>query len=73
MTMKAKAATTENLRHQIELRAYRIWESEGRPHGREAEHWRRAEAEILGAKPAVKAKTAAKPKTKRARRSVQKG
>jgi DUF2934 family protein len=31
---------------RIRERAYQIWESEGRPHGRQEEHWRRAEAEI---------------------------
>lgn len=30
---------------RIEERAYAIWESEGKPHGREVEHWLRAEAE----------------------------
>lgn len=27
-------------------RAYEIWEREGRPQGRQEEHWRRAEQEI---------------------------
>lgn len=31
---------------RIRQRAYEIWQREGRPEGREAEHWRRAEAEI---------------------------
>lgn len=31
---------------RIRARAHEIWESEGRPEGREAEHWMRAEAEI---------------------------
>ncbi|MDE2183246.1 MAG: DUF2934 domain-containing protein [Alphaproteobacteria bacterium] len=56
--MKAKV----DIRKQIEVRAYHIWESEGRPHGRSDEHWRRAEAEILAngkAKPRVRAKAAA--------------
>ena len=35
----------------IRQRAYEIWEREGRPHGREAEHWRMA-AEELAAPPA---------------------
>lgn len=30
---------------QIEERAYAIWESEGKPHGRDVEHWLRAKAE----------------------------
>ena len=32
--------------HRIRERAYAIWEREGRPEGREHEHWLRAEAEI---------------------------
>jgi hypothetical protein len=32
---------------EIERRAYGIWEHEGRPQGRELEHWLRAEREIL--------------------------
>jgi len=31
---------------RIRRRAYEIWEREGRPHGREAEHWRLASEEI---------------------------
>lgn len=30
----------------IEMRAYQIWEEEGRPEGRSEEHWMRAEREI---------------------------
>jgi hypothetical protein len=33
-------------RQQIEERAHAIWESEGRPHGRNLDHWLQAEAEI---------------------------
>jgi|HubBroStandDraft_6_1064221.scaffolds.fasta_scaffold753448_2 hypothetical protein len=32
--------------HKIRERAYAIWEEEGRPEGKETEHWLRAEAEI---------------------------
>jgi len=32
---------------RIRRLAYEIWEQEGRPNGRDQEHWRRAEAEIL--------------------------
>ena len=39
---------TSDVQYQISQRAYEIWEEEGRPDGREAEHWRRAESEILG-------------------------
>lgn len=29
---------------EIRLIAYKIWEEEGRPHGRELDHWLKAEA-----------------------------
>lgn len=31
----------------IRLRSYQIWEREGRPDGRAAEHWAQAKAELL--------------------------
>lgn len=31
---------------QIRHRAYQIWEEEGRPHGRQDEHWLKAMAEL---------------------------
>jgi NAD(P)-dependent dehydrogenase (short-subunit alcohol dehydrogenase family) len=31
---------------RVRLRAYLIWEREGRPEGRDAEHWRQAEREV---------------------------
>jgi len=31
---------------RVRERAYRIWEEEGQPEGRQEEHWRRAETEI---------------------------
>jgi hypothetical protein len=34
-------------REVIQERSYRIWEREGRPHGRDADHWRRAELELV--------------------------
>lgn len=34
---------------QIGKRAYQIWEEEGRPEGRDVEHWLRAEAELQAA------------------------
>jgi hypothetical protein len=33
----------------IAKHAYHIWEREGRPHGRDKDHWHTAEREILGA------------------------
>ena len=32
---------------RIRQRAYEIWQREGRPEGREDEHWQRAQAEIM--------------------------
>jgi hypothetical protein len=31
---------------RIRLRAYQIWEQEGRPHGRDREHWHEAERQL---------------------------
>ena len=60
----------------IRERAYHLWEAEGRPHGREAEHWERARREFeahaapapngevepaIAPPPEVPAKAAAKP------------
>lgn len=39
----------EALRKQVEERAYALWESEGRPHGRDLVHWQHAESEIMAA------------------------
>jgi len=36
---------------EIARRAYRIWEGEGRPSGKDLEHWLRAEAEMKTARP----------------------
>jgi hypothetical protein len=36
---------------RIRQRAYEIWEREGRPHGRDREHWRQAQAELAGNAP----------------------
>lgn len=47
----------------IRVAAYYIWENEGRPEGKDAEHWARA-AEMLKKAPAKKA--AAKPAAKKA-------
>jgi len=59
-------------REMIEVRAYQIWEQEGRPHGRDLEHWIRAAEELAPAAngagsedAAPKAKAAAKPRAAR--------
>ena len=36
---------------EIALYAYAIWEHEGRPEGREIEHWQQAEAQLRAARP----------------------
>ncbi len=33
---------------EIGLRAYHIWEAEGKPAGKDFDHWLRAEAELAG-------------------------
>ena len=33
-------------RRRVEQRAHAIWEEQGQPHGRHADHWRQAEQEI---------------------------
>ena len=57
-----EAATPETA---IRQRAYAIWEEEGRPDGREWDHWERALREIVCAEPpAPKSKA---PKTTKGR------
>lgn len=41
--------------HEISRRAYEKWESEGRPHGRDKDHWHEAERELAGDDPAASA------------------
>jgi hypothetical protein len=63
--MKTKNSGSGEITKEIALRAYYIWENEGRPEGREHDHWARAEAEILSEPPPNKAEpkktTAKKP------------
>jgi hypothetical protein len=39
----------ETLHKQVEERAYALWESQGRPHGRDLDHWRQAESDLMAA------------------------
>jgi hypothetical protein len=39
---------TPELETRIRNLAHRFWEEEGRPEGREAEHWRRAQEKLSG-------------------------
>jgi hypothetical protein len=45
----------------IETAAHRIWEEDGRPHGRHEDHWAQAVAEVDGADKPKPRKAAAKP------------
>jgi hypothetical protein len=36
----------DHMRERVQRRAYELWESEGRPAGREHDHWLQAEREI---------------------------
>ena len=53
---------------RIQERAYRIWEEEGRPHGREEEHWHRAVHEIDSAQASAGKTT---PPTRRASKTAK--
>jgi hypothetical protein len=52
---------------RIRERAYEIWAREGRPHGKDEEHWQRARAEISAESGAVADRAAAgsKPQAER--------
>lgn len=39
---------SDNRQERLQQRAYEIWESEGRPNGRDREHWEQAEREVTG-------------------------
>lgn len=56
---------------QIRDRAYRLWEADGAPEGKEWDYWLRAEQELDGeaAKPKRSAKGAAKSPSTRAAKS----
>lgn len=59
---------------KISLRAFQIWEAEGRPQGQDLEHWLRAEIELRvvpGAVP-VKAKSSSAPKVSAAKAGAAK-
>jgi hypothetical protein len=45
-TSTAAGPPQPNLEQAIRERAHSIWEEEGRPEGRDVEHWLRAETEI---------------------------
>jgi hypothetical protein len=41
-------------KQDVQLRSYQIWEQEGRPNGRDQEHWFQAERELAAKERAVK-------------------
>lgn len=43
-----KKTETGNELDKIRERAHTIWEEEGRPEGKDVEHWERARKEVLG-------------------------
>lgn len=48
---------------EIGLRAYQIWEAEGKPNGKDFEHWLKAKAELAAATERAAAKAAPAKKT----------
>jgi hypothetical protein len=44
-------STEHELDRKIRRRAYQIWTEEGKPVGREKDHWIRAKAEVLALQP----------------------
>jgi hypothetical protein len=56
-------------KQQVQLRSYQIWEKEGRPHGRDQEHWFRAERELAATDRPVK-RAAARSTTRAATKAA---
>lgn len=48
-TSAAKPSVGALSAEKIAARAYEIWQANGRPHGRDQEHWFQAERELRGA------------------------
>ena len=47
MSKPDQPSREQMIRQLIAIRAYEIWESQGRPHGHDAAHWRQAEQDIM--------------------------
>ena len=45
-TMATSRGRQDDLHERVRRRAYELWESEGRPAGREHDHWFQAEHEV---------------------------
>jgi Protein of unknown function (DUF2934) len=52
VSIAQQASTPEDV---IKMRAYAIWEDEGRPEGKHLEHWRSAAQEVAASADAPKA------------------
>ena len=50
-----------DMQERISVRAYRIWEEKGRPHGSAEDHWHQAKREIEEEEKAAPDRTAARP------------
>lgn len=72
MTANPFVRITDDIRKEIEVRAYLIWESEGRPYGRDREHWQRAEAEVMAAHMLARVAADGKPKKAKATKKTAK-
>ena len=60
--------TSTDIYERIRQRAYSLWERDGRPHGRQIDHWLQAERELAEPARRPKAAKAATP-TKTDRRA----
>ena len=60
MTQRMSKQSMDDTRRRIRERAYTLWETQGRPHGRDQEHWLQAEAEITAAGTRVRSTRAAR-------------
>lgn len=58
-----------DLENAIRHRAYEIWQAEGQVHGRDLDHWLRAEAEVRST---AETEAAAKPRRGAARKRAAK-
>jgi hypothetical protein len=50
-TSAAAVGRQDDLHELVQQRAYELWEREGRPAGREHDHWLQAEREIASTRP----------------------
>ena len=57
---------SRDVEDKIRLRAYQLWDEEGRPSGRDKEHWQQAEAELVaGQSPPVQPEISAEQGSER--------